>query len=45
MEKLLALGCHEAQGYLYSRAVSSEKFQTFLEDGWHFARATENEPA
>lgn len=45
MERLLSLGCHEAQGYLYSKAVSSETFQTFLTKGWHFAGAAEIEPA
>jgi diguanylate cyclase (GGDEF)-like protein/PAS domain S-box-containing protein len=45
MERLLSLGCHEAQGFFYSHAVSSETFQNFLEKGWHFAAAIENEPA
>jgi diguanylate cyclase (GGDEF)-like protein len=30
MERLLSFGCHEAQGFLYSQAVSPETFKTFL---------------
>jgi len=37
MERLLSFGCHEAQGYFYSAAVSSDTFQTFLTKDWHFA--------
>ncbi|MGZ5780485.1 MAG: putative bifunctional diguanylate cyclase/phosphodiesterase, partial [Burkholderiaceae bacterium] len=44
MERLLYLGCHEAQGFYYSHAVSSEVFQNFLEKGWHFTAAVEPEP-
>jgi diguanylate cyclase (GGDEF)-like protein/PAS domain S-box-containing protein len=39
MERLFSLGCHEVQGFLYSRAVSSEIFQGFLAKEWHFAEA------
>jgi len=39
--KLLDLGCHEAQGYLYSRAVPSDAFQAFLGRDWRFADAAE----
>jgi diguanylate cyclase (GGDEF)-like protein/PAS domain S-box-containing protein len=45
VERLLSLGCHEVQGFYYSRAVSSEQFQAFLEKGWHFDVAEEIEPA
>lgn len=41
MEKLLSLGCHEAQGYLYSQAVSADVFQGFLGKEWRFAEAKE----
>ncbi len=40
-EKLLSLGCHEAQGHLYSQAVCSDAFQAFLAEDHRFAHAME----
>ncbi len=37
MERLLSFGCHEAQGYFYSEAVSPDEFQAFLAKDWRFA--------
>jgi EAL domain-containing protein (putative c-di-GMP-specific phosphodiesterase class I) len=43
LNRLLSLGCHEVQGFIYSEAVSSEKLIEMLSRENHFAGMTEME--